>query len=82
MVKHDAVYQTYVQDEMWKRRGEILDLLMCKGAHLYVCGGVRMANSVCSAVKKMASMFSNKKFDLISELKVGVCGKGTRSNTK
>lgn len=60
----------YVQDDIWRKRKYVLNLIVDKGAHFYVCGDVKMANDVCLTINKMASKIPNLPTDLISVLKV------------
>lgn len=43
----------YVQDQVYKQKSLVYYLLENEGAHIYVCGGSKMANGVKNAVKRV-----------------------------
>ncbi|KAL5016522.1 hypothetical protein ScPMuIL_006111 [Solemya velum] len=65
--------KTYVQDVLRKNKKQVYDLLVNKGAHLYICGDVGMAADVTDTIvgilKKLGKMTLEQATIYVSELK-------------
>lgn len=48
-----TIIQRYVQDQVFKQKSLVYYLLEKEDAHLYVCGGAKMASGVKNAVKRV-----------------------------
>ena len=63
-----------MQDEIWKNRAEVYNLIMNKNAHIYTCGDVKMAAGVIETIENILQIEGNiskeKAKDYIKELKV------------
>lgn len=63
-----------MQDVLRKNKKQVYDLLVNKGAHLYICGDVGMAADVTDTIvgilKKLGKMTLEQATIYVSELKV------------